>query len=62
MEQFKGASHQLLHWLMEIDAAIGTASETEAISYAYSQMKDISVDYGVMEKAKEVLVIPMDNL
>ena len=46
--------------LMEIDAAIGTASETDAISYAYSQMEGISVDYGVMEKAKEVLVIPAD--
>ena len=46
--------------LMEIDAAFGTRSETETISHAYSQMEDISVDYGVMEKAKEVLVIPAD--
>ena len=46
--------------LMEIDAAIGTANETEVISHAYSQMEEISVDYGVMEKAKEVLVIPAD--
>ena len=46
--------------LMEIDAAIGTASEAEAISHAYSQMEGISVDYGVMEKAKDVLVIPAD--
>ena len=46
--------------LMEIDTAIGTANETEAISHAYSQMEAISVDYGVMEKAKEVLVIPAD--
>ena len=46
--------------LMEIDAAIGTPSEAEVISHAYSQMEGISVDYGVMEKAKEVLVIPAD--
>ena len=46
--------------LMEIDAAIGTPSETEVISHAYSQMENISVDYGVMEKAKDVLVIPAD--
>ena len=46
--------------LMEIDAAIGTANEAEAISHAYSQMEGISIDYGVMEKAKEVLVIPAD--
>ena len=46
--------------LMEIDAAIGTPSETETISHAYSQMEDVSVDYGVMEKAKEMLVIPAD--
>ena len=46
--------------LMEIDAAIGTRNEAEVISHAYSQMESISVDYGVMEKAKEVLVIPAD--
>ena len=46
--------------LMEIDAAIGTKNEAEAISHAYSQMESISVDYGVMEKAKEMLVIPAD--
>ena len=46
--------------LMEIDSAIGTPSEADAISYAYSQMEGISIDYGVMEKAKEVLVIPAD--
>ncbi len=46
--------------LMEIDAAIGTTSEAEVISHAYSQMENISVDYGVMEKTKEVLVIPAD--
>ena len=46
--------------LMEIDAAIGIKNEAEVISHAYSQMEDISVDYGVMEKAKEVLVIPAD--
>ena len=38
--------------LMEIDAAIGTKNEVEVISRAYSQMEDISVDYGVMEKAE----------
>ena len=46
--------------LMEIDAAIGTPSEAEVVRHAYSQMEDISVDYGVMEKAKKVLVIPAD--
>ncbi len=46
--------------LMEIDTAIGTPSEAEVISCAYSLMGGISVDYGVMERAKEVLVIPAD--
>ena len=46
--------------LMEIDAAIGTANEAEVISYAYSQIESVSVDYGVMEKAEDVLVIPAD--
>ena len=38
--------------LMEIDAAIGTASEADAISYAFSQIESVSVDYGVIEKGK----------
>ena len=46
--------------LMEIDAAIGTKNEVEVISHAYSQMEDISVDYGVMEKTEDLLVIPAD--
>ncbi len=46
--------------LMEVDKAIGTESETEAIYSAYSQMESVSIDYGVMEKAENMLVVPAD--
>lgn len=46
--------------LMEIDRAIATPRETEVIHRAYSDMDTVSIDYGVMEKADDVLVIPAD--
>ncbi len=35
----------------------GTAKETEAIANVYSQCRNVSIDYGVMEKANNVYVI-----
>ena len=40
----------------EIKTKLGTNEEKEAILSAYSQCKNISIDYGVMEKAKNVYV------
>lgn len=40
----------------EIKAKLGTPEEKEAIHGAYSQCKNISIDYGVMEKAQNVYV------
>ena len=44
--------------LEQIEKAIGTEEEKEALEAAFGQMKGISIDYGVMEKAKNVYVIP----
>ena len=44
--------------LQQIEKAIGTEEEEEALEAAFGQMKGISIDYGVMEKAKNVYVIP----
>ncbi len=44
--------------LMTIKASIGKASETQTVSKIYKGLKSISIDYGVMEKAKDVFVIP----
>ncbi|MFQ5650961.1 MAG: mannose-1-phosphate guanylyltransferase [bacterium] len=48
---------QLYDGLMEIRAAIGTPRQEETINRVYCQIRSISIDYGVMEKAKEVMVL-----
>ncbi len=40
----------------EIKGKLGTPDEREAIHIAYPQCKSISIDYGIMEKAKNVYV------
>ena len=37
---------------------INTPEEAEAIEFIYSQCTNISIDYGIMEKARNVCVIP----
>ena len=44
--------------LMQIREAIGTDREEEVVAKIYAGLQPISIDYGVMEKAEEVLVIP----
>jgi len=46
--------------LGEIDSAVGTPAETEVIAAAYKRFRSISIDYGVMEKTKNSLVIPAE--
>ena len=40
----------------EVKTKLGTGDEKEAIRVAYSQCKNISIDYGIMEKAQNVYV------
>lgn len=44
--------------LMTIKASLGKASETKTVSAIYKRLASISIDYGVMEKAKDVYIIP----
>jgi mannose-1-phosphate guanylyltransferase len=46
--------------LMKIDAAIGTPQYQPTLELVYGMIRGISIDYGVMEKAKDVYVIPAD--
>jgi mannose-1-phosphate guanylyltransferase len=48
----------LQHGLLEIREALGTDREEEMVGSVYTGLKPVSIDYGVMEKANEVLVIP----
>ncbi len=46
--------------LSEIAAALGTPSEQRVVSKLYPEIPRISIDYGVMEKAKRVAVVEAD--
>ena len=51
---------QLHAGLMTISDSLGTASESKTVSRVYMRQASISIDYGVMEKAKNVFVIPAE--
>lgn len=44
----------------EIESSFYSNEENEAIKKAYSQCRSISIDYGIMEKARNVFVVPGD--
>ncbi len=46
--------------LMKIEKTLGTRKEREVIEKEYQKMEEISIDYGIMEKAKKVIVVPAD--
>jgi mannose-1-phosphate guanylyltransferase len=46
--------------LLKIDAAVGTPQYHATVDLVYGLIRGISVDYGVMEKAQDVYVIPAD--
>ena len=45
---------------MRIQKAIGTTSEKKVLKKEFKKIKPISIDYGIMEKTKKMLVIPAD--
>lgn len=59
--------HAFHHYLSDIAEVfdegkllLGTVAESSFISQAYSRCRNISIDYGVMEKADNVYVLPAD--
>jgi len=46
--------------LSEIDAAHGTTHEADTLMSVWPKTPKISIDYGVMEHAEQVAVVPMD--
>lgn len=46
--------------LMQIDAAIDTAHQSEVLSKVYPQIRSLSVEHGILEKAPNVVVIPSE--
>jgi len=51
---------ELYTQLMEIKPALGTPQQAEAITRVWQQVRSVSVDVGIMEQAKDVVVIPAD--
>ena len=51
---------QIYEGLLQIESAIGTDREEEALRTVYKTIPSMSIDYGVMEKADNVLLIEGD--
>jgi len=60
LREFEKLMPQLYAQLMEIDAALGTAEERAVLERIWSKVENQTIDYGVMERADEVAVIPVD--
>jgi mannose-1-phosphate guanylyltransferase len=46
--------------LQEIEAALGTEDERAVLEWVWKTVKDETVDFGIMEKAKDVALVPAD--
>jgi len=44
--------------LLNIQNALGTDSEKKIIKNEFEQMESVSIDYGIMERADDIFVIP----
>ena len=44
--------------LRELEQAIGTEGEEAALKTCFGKMQSVSIDYGIMERAKNVYVLP----
>lgn len=51
---------QLWNGLMHINQSIGSAEEKGVIEREFSKFQKISIDYGVLEKSTQVVVVPAD--
>ncbi|HTR82757.1 MAG TPA: mannose-1-phosphate guanylyltransferase [Bacteroidota bacterium] len=57
LHEIKRSLPELHGQLMEIEPSLGTPLLEQSIEHAYGMIRGISIDYGVMEKAKSVYVI-----
>lgn len=60
LREFEKLMPQLYAQLMEIDAALGTAEERAVLERVWPQVEKETIDYGIMERAENVTVIPVD--
>ena len=60
LEEFKRQMPAFYAQLMEIDAATGTPSYQATLGRIWPQVAKQTIDYGIMEGAKDVAVIPVE--
>ncbi|MBI5042264.1 MAG: mannose-1-phosphate guanylyltransferase/mannose-6-phosphate isomerase [Nitrospirae bacterium] len=60
LNEIKNYLPDLYKNLMDVKKTIGSNGFDAAVKSAYSKIKPISIDYGILEKSKKVTVIPAD--
>jgi mannose-1-phosphate guanylyltransferase len=60
LREMKRLMPKLHTQLMEIDAYIGTERERDVLEAVWAGVEEGTIDYGVMEGAADVVVIPVD--
>lgn len=58
LQKFKELLPDIYGYLKKIAATFGSPDEKEQIEKIYPQIPSISVDYGIMEKSGDILVVP----
>lgn len=62
LEEMERLMPELHAGLQEIAAVLGTPREAEIAQRVWEGLRPQTIDYGVMEQAQQVVVIPADNL
>ena len=57
---YKAYLPEMYEQLMIIEKALGKKNEESVVREAFEKIKPISVDYGIIEKAQNMLVVPAD--
>ncbi len=60
LEEIERNMPELAARLRDLEGALGTREEAAAMRRIWPEMPNISIDYGVMERAQEVAVIPAE--
>ncbi|MDA8082980.1 MAG: mannose-1-phosphate guanylyltransferase/mannose-6-phosphate isomerase [Nitrospiraceae bacterium] len=60
LAEMKRQMPDLYKGLLEIEKAVGSAHETDVIGKVFKGLPSVSIDYGIMENAAKVAVLPAD--
>ena len=60
LQKFKELLPEIYSLLAEIGEAVGTVAEETKIKELYPRIRSVSVDYGIMERTNNILVVPAE--